>query len=192
VPVEALHVSSRIESFCWSAPRSRKKVEQAVAVTARDRMPGKFLAARTVDRYNPFRLAQFEQSEQRGIIRWGAGRNNGRGGDGLYLVASMLVWKLSLPSPGRRPPAWDLSFWHASWQAFRIRLHGRSLLGPRMDVAISRTAAVAGGQNGSGVTGVNRAELLQRLHTSKLLHRPLSSPKMNRYLRPALCRRAPS
>ncbi len=43
--------------------------------------PGKFLAARTVDRHNPFRFAQFERGEQRDIIRAGGGRDNGRGGD---------------------------------------------------------------------------------------------------------------
>src|SRR5208282_6070228 len=37
-------------------PRPRKKVEQAGAVSALDHMPGKFLAARTVDRHNPFGL----------------------------------------------------------------------------------------------------------------------------------------
>jgi hypothetical protein len=62
-------------------PRPRKKVEQTGAVSALDRMPGILLAARTVDRHNPFRLAQFERGEQRGIIRSGGGRDNGRGGD---------------------------------------------------------------------------------------------------------------
>ena len=62
-------------------PRPRKKVEQAGAVPALDRMPGILLAARTVDRHNPFRFAQFERGEQRGIIRAGGGRDNGRGGN---------------------------------------------------------------------------------------------------------------
>src|SRR5271166_1255419 len=47
-------------------------------------MLGKLLAARTVDRYNPFRFAQFERGEQRDIIRVGGGRDSGRGGDRLH------------------------------------------------------------------------------------------------------------
>src|SRR5271169_4397858 len=40
--------------------------------------------ARTVDRYNPFRFAQFERGEQRDIIRVGGGRDSGRGDDRLH------------------------------------------------------------------------------------------------------------
>src|SRR5271166_3885444 len=65
-------------------PRPRKKVEQAAAVSTLDHMLGKLLAARTVDRHNPFLFAQFERGEQRDIIRAGGGRDSGRGGDGLH------------------------------------------------------------------------------------------------------------
>src|SRR5271165_5090153 len=64
--------------------RARKKVEQAGAVSALDHMLGKLLAARPVDRHNPFRFAQFERGEQRDIMRAGGGRDSGRGGDRLH------------------------------------------------------------------------------------------------------------
>ena len=51
-------------------PPPGKKVEQAGAVPAHDGpVLGKLLAARTVDRHNPFQFAQFERGEQRDIIR---------------------------------------------------------------------------------------------------------------------------
>src|ERR1700689_2130693 len=65
-------------------PRPRKKVDEAGAVSTFDQMLGKLLAARAVDRHHPFRLAQFERGEQRGIIRADGGRDNGRRGDQLH------------------------------------------------------------------------------------------------------------
>ena len=64
--------------------RPRKKVEQAGATSTLKHMLRKLLAARTVDRHNPFRFAQFERGEQRDIIRAGGGRDSGRGGDRLH------------------------------------------------------------------------------------------------------------
>src|SRR5271157_5056291 len=67
-------------------------------------MPGKLLAARTVDRHNPFRFAQFERGEQRDIIRAGGGRDNGRRGDRIHRLPPCWWWKLSLPSPAAVHP----------------------------------------------------------------------------------------
>jgi hypothetical protein len=86
-------------------PQPGKQVEQASPVPALDTMPGKLLAARAVDRHNPSRFAQFERDEQRGIMRPDGGRDRGRRGDGLHLVASMLVVEAQPTKSGRRPPA---------------------------------------------------------------------------------------
>ena len=57
---------------------------QASAVSTLNHMLGKLLAARIVDRHNPFRFTQFERGVQRDIIRAGGGRDSGRGGDRLH------------------------------------------------------------------------------------------------------------
>src|SRR5208282_5607359 len=85
-------------------PRPGKKVEQAGAVPTLNPMPGKLLAARTVDRHNPFRFAQFERGEQSDIIRAGGGRDSGRRGDRLHRLPPCWWWKLSLPSPAAVHP----------------------------------------------------------------------------------------
>jgi hypothetical protein len=85
-------------------PRPRKKVEQAGAVSTLNHRLGELLAARAVDRHNPFRFAQLERGEQRDIIRAGGGRDNGRGGDGIHCCLHAGVEAQPTKS-GRRPPA---------------------------------------------------------------------------------------
>ena len=75
------HFDLRATALLGLRPRPRKKVDEAAAVSTRDHMLGKLLAAQAVDRHDPFRFAQFQRGEQRGIFRAGGGHDNGRAGD---------------------------------------------------------------------------------------------------------------
>src|SRR6516225_6231218 len=103
---------------CSAFPPAAKTVEQAGAVSPLNDRLGKLLAARAVDRHHPFRFAQFERGEQRDIIRADGGCDCGRRGDGLHLVASMLLWKLSLPSRAAVHPH---RVFHPEWACTSLR-----------------------------------------------------------------------
>ena len=101
-------------------PRPRKKVEQASAVSTLDPMLGKLVAARTVDRHNPFRFAQFERGEQRDIIRAGGGRDSGRGGDRLHRLppcwCGSSAYQVRPPSTRIRSFSALLMLWLSRWR----------------------------------------------------------------------------
>jgi hypothetical protein len=90
---------------CSAFPPAAKTVEQAGAVSPLNDRLGKLLAARAVDRHHPFRFAQFERGEQRDIISFARTAVATTVVEvAVCIVASKLVWKLSLPSPAAVHP----------------------------------------------------------------------------------------